>query len=119
MSNNPINLGVRFMLELAGLVAMGYWGWTQHTGLLRWALMLGVPLAAAALWGIFRVPDDPGVPPVKVPGVVRLALEAAFFGLAVVLLLAADQRTAALILGGIVLVHYAVSYDRVIWLFSQ
>lgn len=112
MSENPINLGLRFVLELAALAAMAYWGWTQHEDIGR-ALAVVVPLVAAALWGVFRVPGDPRDAPVAVPGPVRLLLEAAFFGAAVLLLAAADQPSAAAVLGGVVLAHYAASYDRV------
>ena len=43
MSQNPLNLAVRFALELAGLYALGLWGWTQHTGILRYLLTIGLP----------------------------------------------------------------------------
>ena len=82
MSNHPLNLAFRFLLELAGLAAMGYWGWQQGSGWVRFAAAVLVPLAASVLWGTFRVPDDPGKAPVPVPGFVRLLLEAAFFGFA-------------------------------------
>jgi len=113
MANNPINLLLRFVLELAGLWAFAYWGWTQHAGLARWPWTLGLPLLAAALWGTFRVPNDPGKAPVAVPGWVRLLLEAAFFGGAAWALYAAGREAWALVFGVIVLLHYAASYDRV------
>jgi hypothetical protein len=68
MSQNPINLALRFVLELVALFAIGYWGWTQHTGVWQPLLGIGLPLLAAAAWGTFRVPDDPGKPLVTVPG---------------------------------------------------
>ena len=83
MASNPLNLAFRFFLELAGLFAIGYWGWHTGQGWQRWLLMLGVPLIAAALWGIFRVENDPGRAPVRVPGALRLALELAYFAFAV------------------------------------
>ena len=58
MANNPINLGLRFFLELYGLFALGYWGWVQHTGSPRILLAFGLPLLAAVFWGTFRVPND-------------------------------------------------------------
>ena len=119
MSANPINLAFRFFLELAALVAMGYWGWHTGQGWLRWVLMLGVPLFAAVLWGTFRVPKDPGRAPVQVPGVVRLALELAYFGFAVWALSNAGAATASWILGLAVVVHYVISYDRILWLLRQ
>lgn len=119
MSKNPINLAVRFILELVALFAIGYWGWTQHEGLLQVLLGIGLPVLAAAAWGTFRVPDDPRDPPITVRGWVRLLLEIAYFGGAVIALAAADQPTAALILGIVIVAHYVLSYDRIIWLLTE
>jgi hypothetical protein len=113
------NLTLRFLLELAGLFALGYWGWTQHEGLLRVLLALGLPLLAALLWGMFRVDNDPGKAPVRVPGWLRLLLETAYFGGSVLALAAAGQPTAALALGALVLFNYAAMYDRLFWLLRQ
>ena len=49
-------LGVRFGLELAALVALGYWGFTTGGTLTRIVLGLGAPLLAAVLWGLFVSP---------------------------------------------------------------
>jgi hypothetical protein len=115
MSNNPINLALRFILELAGLVAMAYWGWTTHDGAWQWITAIGLPVIAAALWGTFRIPNDPKPdPPVVVPGPVRLLLEAVYFAAAVILLVDAGKDQTALILGVVIVLHYIVSYDRVI-----
>lgn len=113
MANYPLNLGVRFLLELTGLFALGYWGWNAHAGLARWAWALGLPLVAVILWGTLRVPNDPGKAPVSVPGGVRLLLEAAYFGGAVLAFSAAGRGSWALILSLVVLAHYLGSYDRV------
>jgi hypothetical protein len=119
MANHPVNLILRFALEIAGLIALGYWGWTQHAGLARPALAIGAPLLAAVLWGVFRVPGDPGNAPVAVPGAVRLLLEAAFFAGAAIGLVAANQERAGLVLAILVVLHYAVSYDRLAWLLQR
>jgi hypothetical protein len=124
MYANPINLALRFLLELAALAAYGYWGWTQHQGLSRWLWAVGLPLLAAVLWGTFRVPNDPGPAPVAVPGQARLLLEALVFGGAVFLLAAAGRpipaaRAGAAILGGLLVLHYLVSYDRVLRLLGR
>ncbi|UJF34032.1 YrdB family protein [Paenibacillus hexagrammi] len=51
------NLGLRFLLELCILASLGYWGFTTSKGiLLKIALGLGAPLAAAVLWGMFVAP---------------------------------------------------------------
>lgn len=119
MGSNPVNLALRFFLELAAWGSMGYWGWTQHKGVWRIVLGVGVPLLAMVIWGTFRVQDDPRAAPVEVPGLVRLAIEAATFGMAVWLLAASERETWALVLGVVVLAHYLVSYDRIRWLLTE
>lgn len=119
MANHPLNLGIRFLLEIATLVAMGYWGFSQHSGLLQVALGIGIPLTAAILWGTFRVDGDPRSAPVPVRGVVRLTLEFAFFGTAIVMLYAAGAHGAALILLLVSGAHYLISYDRMVWLLRR
>jgi len=67
MSLHPISLALRFLLELAALIALGLWG-AHQAGI---ALALALPATAAALWGIFAVPGDPsrsGKAPVPVSG---------------------------------------------------
>ena len=106
---------------------MGYQGWTRFGGLLheqplRSVLALGGPLLAAGLWYTFAVPDDPsrsGRAPVSVPGVVRLALELAFFALAAWALCHAGNPLLSMILAVEVIIHYVVSYDRIAWLLKQ
>lgn len=119
MGSNPINLAVRFILEMAGLVALWWWGWNQGEGILRFLLALGIPFLAAVLWGTFAVPDDPsrsGEARVPVPGTVRLLLELAFFVSAIWSLFSTGVTTFGWIYGIAVLIHYVVSYDRVMWL---
>jgi hypothetical protein len=119
MASNPINLALRFVLELAAWAASGAWGWHQGTGALRVVLALGIPLVEMVLWGTFRVPQDAsssGRAPVPVPGLVRLVLELAFFGFAVWALRDIGATTLSWVLAGLVLAHYLLSYDRLQWL---
>lgn len=81
---------------------------------MRYALALGVPLAAAAAWGVFRVPNDGGKPVVLVPGWARLLLEAVFFGFAIWGLFDAGATTWGWVFALLVAVHYLLSYDRVL-----
>ena len=118
MGSHPLNLALRFLLELAGLVALGDWGW--HVA--RYPGAIALPLGAAAAWGTFNVRDDPsrsGKAPVPVPGVVRLLLEVAFFGSATFGWYASGHPRAALAFAAIVVVHYALSIDRVAWLVKR
>ncbi len=119
MANNPFVLTARFLLELGALFALGYWGWTQHSGLARLAWTFGLPLAAAAAWGTFRVRGYPSRPPVAVNGRVRLALEFVFFAAAAWALYAAQRPSWALVFGLLVVLHYAASYDYVLALLRK
>lgn len=119
---NSINLAIRFLLEIAGLVTLGFLGWSLSESWLRIGLALGIPIIAAAIWGTFAVPNDPsrsGNAPIPVPGVVRLVLELTFFALVVWSLFIVSQSTVAWIFGLIVCVHYAASYERLLWLLRQ
>lgn len=122
MGSHPINLALRFLLEIAALVAIGYWGFDQHSGIWRFIIGIGGPVIAAALWATFAVPDDPsrsGRAPVPIPGVLRLVLELSLFGFAVWALYDAGSPILALIMASVTIVHYALSYDRVAWLIRQ
>ena len=122
MSQNPINLAVRFLLELAALAALGFWGWTQHTGVLQYLLVIGLPLFAAFMWGTFHVPADAsanGKAPIPIAGWLRLLLEAVLFSFGTWCLFSAGAETAGWVFGGISLIHYILSYDRILWLLKQ
>jgi len=113
LSAHPVNLALRFLLELTALLAMGVWGWRQGEGGLRYVLAVGIPLAAAAVWGTFRIPNDPGKAPVAVPGILRLALELAYFAFATWALFDIGAELPGWIFGIVTAIHYLVSYDRV------
>ena len=122
MGSHPINLALRFLLELSALAAMGVWGWRQSDGGLRFFLAVGIPVLAAIAWGTFAVPNDPsrsGAAPVPVPVTIRLLLELAVFCLAFWALYDVELRAMAWALGVLVIFHYAISYDRVRWLVVQ
>jgi hypothetical protein len=112
MNTNPINLAIRFFLELAMLIALGCWGWHLIGDWLPYLAAVGLPLIAAVLWGIFRIPNDPKPAPVAVPGIIRLLLEWILFGFAAWALYDLGYSTLSMIMALIVVIHYLVSYDR-------
>jgi len=122
MGSHPINLALRFALELAALAIMGFWGWRQGEGWLRFILAVSVPLVFAVLWGVFAVPDDPsrsGSAPIPVPGLLRLLLELAFFTLGAWMLHRLGFAQYAAVFYLTVVFHYLISYDRISWLLRQ
>ena len=119
MSTHPLNLALRFLLELTALFALGYRGWIQHDGILRLVLTLAVPMAAAGIWGVFSTPGDRSRSAqviVPTPGIVRLSMELIFFAAAAWSFFAADLRILAFLFAGSVVLHYGLSYDRIGWL---
>lgn len=122
MGSHPINLALRFLLELSALVALGFWGWSLAEGWRGVFPGLGIPLLAAAAWGTFAVPNDPsrsGRAPIPTSGWARLALELAFFAFAVWALFDLGSDLLGWILGVVVIAHYTISYDRIAWLLAR
>jgi len=114
-----LNLAIRFCLEIGVLIAVGMWGWQQTDGWMRWVIAIGLPLVLSVIWGVFNVPGDPsrsGAAPVAVPGVVRLLIEAAFFTFGAWALMSLGYRTFGGVFIIVVIVHYLVSFNRILWL---
>ncbi len=114
MANNPLNLALRFILELVALGGLALLGWTLGGEGWRLVPAIAVPVLAAAAWGTLRIPNDPGPAPVAVPGPVRLVLEIAVLGGGVLGYAVAGHDTAALLIGAVMVGHYAASNDRVL-----
>ena len=122
MSKHPVNLAIRFALEVMAIVTFGIWGYRASDGLPGWILAILLPLVFAGLWGVFAVRDDPsrsGKTVVRTPGLIRLILELALFGGAAWMLFVLDYQKLGWIFSMLVLIHYASSYDRIAWLLKQ
>jgi hypothetical protein len=51
------NLLVAFVVEVVALGIFGWWGWnTADATLARWLLVIGLPVVAAIVWGMFAAP---------------------------------------------------------------
>lgn len=59
MGSHPLNLALRFALEIIDLLAVGYLGWKLRDDWTKYILVFAVPVFFALLWGVFAVPDDP------------------------------------------------------------
>jgi hypothetical protein len=122
MSSNPLNLAVRFLLEIFSIAIMGIWGWKQGDTWERYVLAIGLPVFATAIWGTFAVANDPsrsGNAPVPVSGIVRLIIEFLFFGFAIWALCNMESYHLSLLLALVVIIHYIISYDRIYWLLTK
>jgi hypothetical protein len=74
----PVNLTLRFALELAALAAFATWGLHAIRGPARFALAAAVVLAAATVWGRWVAPASRR----RIADPARLLVELAFFAAA-------------------------------------
>jgi hypothetical protein len=122
MSKHPLNLALRFILEVAAIVSYGIWGYGISDSWPRYLLLVLFPLLFALLWGVFAVQNDPsrsGKTVVKTPGFIRLLLELGLFAAAAWMLFDLGYSKPAWIFCVALLLHYVSSFDRVFWLLKQ
>ena len=101
------SLGLQFLLELAALAALGYWGSTAGDGTFAHvALAIAAPLLAAIVWGMFGSPKAP----FHLRGAWRLLLEVVFFGSAAAALVVADRPVLGAVLAATVAANVALLY---------
>jgi hypothetical protein len=100
------NDGLRFLLELAVLTALAYWGFAEFGGVAQWIIGVGAPLLVAVVWGAFVAPraSRPTVDPV------RLLLEVAVFASGVAALFAARSTALAVVFATLVVMHLGLSF---------
>lgn len=113
------NLALRFGLELAALAGLAAGAWSGIDGTIKWAAVAGAPVAGAAIWGVFNVPNDPsrsGGAPIVVPGLTRLGIGLLIFGGGAFGIVVAGQWEVALGFLAMVVLHYVLAWDRVRWL---
>lgn len=102
-----INIGLSFLLELAMLAALGYWGFKTGQGRILGVLLgLGAPVLAAVLWGFFAAP--------------KAATRLHGLGLAVFEIVLLGTGAAALFAGGQTRLAWiyalALALNRVLWI---
>jgi hypothetical protein len=101
-----LNDGFRFLLELAGLAAVGYWGLTVGGPTSSWILGIGAPLTFAIVWGLFVAPKAS----MRTTDPQRLLMEAAVFGSAVAALVAAGRPELGALLAAAVVLHLGLTF---------
>jgi hypothetical protein len=99
-----LTLLVRFLLELCMLGAFAYWGFETGDGPAAQALLgVGVPVAAAVVWGMFIAPKARH----PVPTAVWIGLQAILFGAAALGLAAVAPAQLAVLFVIAVVLHGA------------
>lgn len=97
-----LNLVIRFLLELCGLGALGYWGFRTGNGIaMKIALATATPILFAVVWGIFGSPKSI----VKLSVILHIFLELIVFGLPAIALFSAGKHQLAWIYGICVVVN--------------
>lgn len=97
-----MNLGLRFLLEVCGLVAIGYWGFYMGNGMmLKMILGIGSPLFIAFIWGVFGSPNAV----VKISMPYHLVFEIIIFVLPFIALFVTGNVKLAWIYGIIVVIN--------------
>ena len=122
MSKNPVNLAIRFILEVGAILTFGIWGFQVSDKWTQYLFVILLPLTFALIWGVFAVKNDPsrsGKTVVPTPGLIRLIIELGLFGAATWMIFNLDSVILGWIFGPIVLLHYVISYDRIVWLLKQ
>ena len=102
-----INLGLRFLLEVAALAALAYAGYLlAPVGLLSWIAAGVLPLAFATVWGAFIAPRAPNR--LRDPG--KLIVEIVLFGGAATAIYIAGYPGLSLLYGVIVAGNLALMF---------
>jgi len=115
-------LAFRFILELCALIAVGFWGWNQTNSPVNFLFAIGFPIIMAFIWGVFAVQNDKsrsGKAPIPIPGLNRLLLELILFAIAAWSIYSLEHHKLCLLFGLATLIHYVLSYDRIVWLLSK
>ena len=98
------NLALAFLLELAALAALAYWGYcTGNSTFTSLVLGIGIPLVAAILWGLFAAPRA------RYPNrLLKITVKALVFGSAFFALIAKDQTVLAIMFGVLVIANLLI-----------
>ncbi len=102
-----LNLALAFLVELAALVALAFWG--VHTGgnaLAKVGLGIGAPLLLAVFLGAFMAPRSKR----HLTGITYLTVKIVIFALAALALIAADQLALGVIFGVVAILNALLAY---------
>jgi hypothetical protein len=101
-----VNEGLAFLFELVALALLAWWGAVAGSGLfVRLLLGIGLPLVAAALWGMFAAPKAK----VALPRYGILAVKAVVFGSAALALDGLGHRGLAIVFAVVVAANTVIA----------
>ncbi|MFE5597058.1 DUF2568 domain-containing protein [Streptomyces sp. NPDC056549] len=101
-----VNEGLAFLLELAALAVLAWWGWeAAENAALRLLLAVAAPALAAVVWGLFAAPKAR----YRVPLAGVLLVKALVFGAAALALLGLERPVWAVVFAAVALVNTALA----------
>jgi hypothetical protein len=104
-----VNLGLAFLLELAVLVALVYWGFSTGANILaKIALGIGLPVLAIIVWAVFGAPRSTRRLQGNWYWLLRVVFNAV--GVAALYAYAADQHLLALIFALLAFLNCLLGY---------
>lgn len=115
-------LAARFALEVASLIAIGRYAASRFIGLSGYVAAWVAPAIIAVCWATFAVKGDPsrsGKAPVPIPGVLRLVFELAVFLGGAAALAARSRWTELGLFMAVLVIHHAMTTERIRWLIRQ
>jgi hypothetical protein len=101
------NLALRFLLELAALAALGFWGFHTGGSLLADVLLgVGAPMLAAGVWGTFAAPKSSK----RLRGTALPIVQLVVLGAGAVALVAAGQPVLGAVFAALIVVNVALMH---------
>lgn len=102
-----LNLALAFLLELAVLAALCYFGFTIQPNLpLKIIVGIGLPVVAIVIWALFGAPRSKR----RLRGLPFLLLQIVFFGSAAVVLFIAGQHLLGIIFALVFVLNTVLAY---------
>lgn len=102
-----LNLGIRFILEIISLVAIGYWGFQLQAGtLVRYSVGIGVPIIIMIIWGTFGSPAAP----YRLSPAYRIILQIVIFASAILAVYFSYNQTLSIIFAILIIINTLLFY---------
>ena len=103
-----VNDGVRFILEMCALAAVGYWGWlTGNAVVTKVLLAAGAVILLAVVWAVFRADADAVV---EVSTGLRVLIEVVAFAVATAALVTVGRLRFAVIFALVAAINEVLNY---------
>jgi hypothetical protein len=97
-----LNLGLRFLLELAGIAALAFWGWNVTTAQpARIVLAVGAPIVLIVVWALAVAPKAEN----SLPQTTRMLIGSVLLLVAAGGVYLAGQPVAAFVFGALVVAN--------------